>query len=620
MTRLTAILLVVCMLALAPLCARAQSETPPAAPAPLALDPAVLAAEAQRVAVIEQASRATLAVLAPGGQGGGSGVVISPDGYALTNYHVVMGSAPYMRCGMNDGELYDCVVVGIDPVGDVALVKLFGRDPFPHVEMGDSDKVRAGDAAIVIGNPFLLATDFKPTVTYGMISGVHRYQYPSGTLLEYADCLQTDASINPGNSGGPLFDVAGRLIGINGRGSFEKRGRVNVGVGYAISIDQIKHFLGCLKSGRIVDHATLGARMTSRDDDKVVVQDVLEDSDAFRRGLQYGDQLTGFAGRPIRTVNAFKNALGIFPKGWRVPLTFLREGKSREISVRLPGVHAEEELFQLVEGTLQPRRQRPGAPGRPRPGQPNPPQPGQPDPAPPQPEQPPPEDEEPKEGSADDPHQPPPLPEIVKRHYEARRGYANYYFNRFHRTRVWEAFAARTRLAGQSGAWRLNGETTGSGAADCELTDAGVQLDLAGGQLKLTDVESLAEASQPPGSGGLLAAMFVWRRLLLLGPEQFGDVRYEGEFPIANYPVPVDTLRAIYGGVETMFHFDPRNGRLVGLELWRHNDEDPCEIRFDQEEEILGRWLPREFKVRFGDETFGTFRWSEVAFVEPQGD
>ena len=87
---------------------------------------------------------------------------------------------------------------------------------------------------------------------------------PAGTLLEYTDCLQTDASINPGNSGGPLFDAEGRLIGINGRGSFEKRGRVNVGVGYAISINQIKNFLGYLHSGRIVDHATLGARVGRR--------------------------------------------------------------------------------------------------------------------------------------------------------------------------------------------------------------------------------------------------------------------------------------------------------------------------------------------------------------------
>ena len=152
-----------------------------------------------------------------------------------------------MKCGMADGKLYDAVIVGIDPAGDVALIKLLGRDDFPAAELGDSDQVHAGDWCFAIGNPFLLATDFQPTVTYGIVSGVHRYQYPAGTLLEYADCMQTDAAINPGNSGGPLFDAQGRLIGINGRGSFEKRGRVNVGVGYAISINQIKNFIGYLQ-------------------------------------------------------------------------------------------------------------------------------------------------------------------------------------------------------------------------------------------------------------------------------------------------------------------------------------------------------------------------------------
>ena len=173
-----------------------------------------------------------------------------------------------------------------------------------------------------MGNPFLLATDFQPTVTYGIVSATHRYQYPAGTLLEYTDCIQTDASINPGNSGGPLFDMEGRLVGINGRGSFEKRGRVNVGVGYAISINQIKNFLGCLRSGRIVDHANLNVRVTADESGRVVVSDILEQSDAYRRGLRVDDEMVSFGGRPISTPNGFKNVLGIFPKGWRVPMSF----------------------------------------------------------------------------------------------------------------------------------------------------------------------------------------------------------------------------------------------------------------------------------------------------------
>ena len=239
----------------------------------------VLTSQAQRIAAIKKASAATVMVFANEGKGGGSGVIISPDGYALSNYHVVQPAGTAMKCAINDGKLYDAVLVSIDPVGDVALIKLLGRNDFPVATLEDSDKVRVGDWCFAVGTPFLLATDFNPTVTYGIVSGVHRYQYPAGTLLEYADCIQTDASINPGNSGGPLFNENGDLIGINGRGSFEKRGRVNVGVGYAISINQIKHFMGFLHSGRILDHATLGATVSTDENGNVIVTNISESSE-----------------------------------------------------------------------------------------------------------------------------------------------------------------------------------------------------------------------------------------------------------------------------------------------------------------------------------------------------
>src|SRR5262249_19211011 len=148
------------------------------------------------------------------------GVVIDKDGYVLTNFHVV-GDGKAMKCGLPDGQLYDAVLVGLDKVGDVALIKLLPKKdgtPFPFVELGDSDDMQPGDWSLAMGNPFLLATDFTPTVTFGLVSGVHRYQPPEGgSLLEYTDCIQMDTSINPGNSGGPLFNMKGQLIGINGR-------------------------------------------------------------------------------------------------------------------------------------------------------------------------------------------------------------------------------------------------------------------------------------------------------------------------------------------------------------------------------------------------------------------
>jgi S1-C subfamily serine protease len=201
--------------------------------------------------------------------------IITRDGYALTNYHVSSACGDHMRCGLNDGKVYDAVIVGVDATGDVSLIKLLGRNDFPIAPLADSGAVRVGQWVFAAGNPFVLASNLQPTVTLGIVSGVNRYQYPAGTLLEYADCIQTDAAINPGNSGGPLFNFASEVIGINGRCSFEKRGRVNVGVGYAISANQIKQFMGMLRSGRLVDHATMAATVSTDDGGKVLISNIL---------------------------------------------------------------------------------------------------------------------------------------------------------------------------------------------------------------------------------------------------------------------------------------------------------------------------------------------------------
>ena len=259
-----------------------------------------------------------------------------------------------MRCGLSDGNIYDAVLVGIDPVGDLAMIKLLGRDDFPFATMANSLTARAGDWCMVIGNPFLLASNLQPTVTWGILSGVGRYQYPSGTLLEYADCLQTDASINPGNSGGPIYNDQGHLLGIVGRASFEKRGRVNVGVGYAISINQAKNFIGCLHSGRIVDHATLGATVTTDPDGGVVVSNILESSDAFRRGLRYDSEIIEIDGRPVTTANDVQNVLGTLPSGWRVKVVMQNEGQTKETLIRLMGVHTPDELLEKMASALPP--------------------------------------------------------------------------------------------------------------------------------------------------------------------------------------------------------------------------------------------------------------------------
>lgn len=561
------------------------------------VDSQVLQAEAERVATIAKAQEATIAIFTNNGQGGGSGVVISPDGYALTNFHVAGSSAGEgLKCGMSNGELYDAVVVGIDPVGDVALIQLFGRTDFPAAVLGDSDQVRAGDWAFVIGNPFLLATDFKPTVTYGIVSGVHRYQYPAGTLLEYADCIQTDASINPGNSGGPLFDSAGRLIGINGRGSFEKRGRVNVGVGYAISINQIKNFMGCLRSGRIVDHATLGARVASQEDGSVVVADILESSDAFRRGLRYDDALVEFAGRPVQTVNGFKNILGTLPKGWRVPLAYRRRGERYDVQVRLAGVHGAQELIDKVSGkpAIEPPAPKPKPSEKPKDGQPEP----QPIPI-----------LQPEKTKKE-------VPAVVKEHYDARRGYANYYYNRLNRDRVWQTLNGRGDFKALNGEWVLSGRLQEPGDSEFQISDKLVACTLPGGKSSIAVEDSLVDAAEPTASGGLLAALYLWRRLLVKGPDEFGSVEYYGTIPLVGHAGLVDVITGKFGGVECNFLVDATSGHLLVAELYLHQDDDPCELHFADYRDADGREVPHTLLVRYGDNVFGLFMFAEVSLKE----
>ncbi|MEX0585990.1 MAG: trypsin-like peptidase domain-containing protein [Pirellulales bacterium] len=556
------------------------------------VDESVLEAERERVEAMAKGCKSTLAIFSRDGQGGGSGVVISADGYALSNFHVTHECGAWMKCGMTDGKLYDAVIVGIDPVGDVSLIKLSGRSDFPAATIGDSDQLRVGDWVFAAGNPFLLATDFQPTVSYGIVSGVHRYQYPDGTLLEYADCIQTDAAINPGNSGGPLFDRAGRLVGINGRGSFEKRGRVNVGVGYAISINQIKLFLGHLKAGRIVDHATLGAIATTDDKGRVVVETILDESDAYRRGLRYDDEIVRLGNRPITTVNALKNVLGIYPKGWRVPLVYRRGTQQFETTVRLAGVHREAELLAMVQGE-RPRREAPRDPKEPK-------------------KTPDGEKDKKKDGPL------PKLPQFrlpqfdlwpswLQGQYEARSGYANYYFNRLERDRIWKALNKHGSFAAAGGTWTIRGELSGAGAARFVLGAGEAVCDLPAGETRIDLTRELGSSLDPPGSGGLLLALHLWQRLLVAGPERFGQVSYLGTLPLAGRTELCDVLAATHGGVDSQIYFEPQTGRLVALEVFPDLNVDPCEVFFADYRRVGERELPHRVEVRYAGKTFGVF-------------
>ena len=554
-------------------------------------DTRVAAEDAQRVETVSRISPSVVAVVT----GGGSGVLISADGYALTNFHVVAGQGPALRCGLPDGNLYHAVLVGLDRIGDVALIKLLPRKPeqkFPFAVLGNSDLVKVGDWSLALGNPFMLATDFTPTVTFGMVSGVKRYQYPERGMFEYTDCIQSDTSINPGNSGGPLFNLKGELIGINGRGSFDKRGRVNSGVGYAISINQIKNFLGHLKAGLLVDHASLGAVVASSSEEegarpRVLVSGLIP-SDAERRGLQLGDELVRFGGRSVTTVNQFKNVLGLYPKGWRVPLAIRRERESggadtRQMLVRLMGYERQE------PEAPQPPKPVPGIPGQPMP------------PAAPKP-------------AADSP---------ALKLFEAKAGYANWYFNKMARDRLLANLKVRSDFSAKTGDWVMRSKAylgekgregsavfrwaAGTGATPDRMMALIDGIDFTLEPLK-TDL-SAQSLRDPPGSGGLLSALYQVRQLFQKGGSGFvGDTSHGGMEPY--YPpqekdpedwsvVRVDTevLRVALGGVESKLFFQPgaEGYLLVGLEATLDRDEDPCEIHFGDYRPVDGKLLP--FKI-----------------------
>ncbi|TMQ35320.1 MAG: trypsin-like serine protease [Planctomycetota bacterium] len=595
------------------------------------LDKRIEAAEARRIAVIEKIKPTVAAVFAHGGQGGGSGVVISKDGYALTNFHVTQGSGPVMQCGLPDGVLYDSVIVGEDPVGDVALIKLLPRkagQDFRAAPLGDSDKLKAGDWSFAMGNPFLLATDFTPTVTFGLISGVHRYQYPEGRgLLEYTDCIQTDTSINPGNSGGPLFNIDGELIGINGRISLEKRGRINSGVGYAISINQIKNFMGHLRAGLNVDHATLGAIIESRNEEGqtgMIVTSILENCDAHRRGLDLNDELVSFAGRPIGNLNLYKNVLGIYPKGWRMPLVFRREADNKET---LKKEIVKKEILVRLMGTQ--RGEIDDGSQNPQPG-PKPPQPG------------------PQRPQHPIPNSP------AAKFFKAKPGYANYYFNEQETNRLWTGFTKHGDFIAWRGPLTIDAEMQMNNRfAPCKflvmetldknkkVTETLAQLVIGGtpGDPKdpglKYDLDPLQREQkddvlkQPTNSGGLIMALYQYWRLLTSGPkgfeqgfnhggvEPFYPMPADGSVPKSYADLRIDTevLRTEHAATPAKWFFSPKDQTLLGAEVSVVRDDDPCEMYFSDYKPVNGRQLPHRIEVRYGNGRFGVLKIKSYQFV-----
>jgi S1-C subfamily serine protease len=279
-------------------------------------------------------------VVRPAGQG--SGVIISSKGYILTNQHVVQG-AKEIWVSLYDHKRYKATLVGNDPRGDVALLKISGsRFKYKDPKRGRPDRLSAGEWVIATGNPFGLAADGEPVVTFGVVSGLERIL--PGQFF-YGDAIQHDAKINPGNSGGPLWDTNGNLLGINGKIAFNSAsgaGPSSSGVGYTIPIDQIRNFLEAMFEGRPVQHGDeiLGIEKvkTHYDDDGTadgaVVTKVRDGSPAALArsgGVQVGDVVVKItvSGKPytIRTLTDLITRLSPLAEGSKLSLVVVRGRK-----------------------------------------------------------------------------------------------------------------------------------------------------------------------------------------------------------------------------------------------------------------------------------------------------
>ena len=280
----------------------------------------------------------------------GSGVVISPDGYVLTNTHVVE-KASKITVTLSGGEEYNAEVVGIDKTSDLALLLLEGRD-FPYAQLGDSDGLIVGEWVIALGNPFeLFSISNQPTASVGIISANHMdfgMQEESGRVLQ--NMIQTDAAINPGNSGGPLVNSNGEVIGINTfifTGSNFNKG--SIGIGFAIPINTAKRIAKELKTSGSIDRSfTTGLvvqpitrSMIRHLDipfrDGVIVVHVDKNSPAQKAGISIGDIIVTAANKKVNSPSDIRNIIAEkdLRSGDKIKFRIYRENKYLNIKLRL---------------------------------------------------------------------------------------------------------------------------------------------------------------------------------------------------------------------------------------------------------------------------------------------
>ena len=265
-------------------------------------------------------------------QGAGSGVIISKDGYILTNNHVVEG-AREVTVTLADKKEYKARVVGRDPKTDLAVVKIEVKKPLPAATLGDSEQLKVGDWVVAIGNPFGL----NHTVTSGIVSAKGRV-IGAGP---YDDFIQTDASINPGNSGGPLFNMRGEMVGINT--AIIAQGQ---GIGFAIPVNTAKPLIPQLVTKGEITRGYLGVNIQTLTPDlakalKVaerqgaLVTDVISGSPAAKGGIERGDIIIAYDGKGVTDSHHLPAMVAATPVDGKVTVTVLRNGRERQLSVKI---------------------------------------------------------------------------------------------------------------------------------------------------------------------------------------------------------------------------------------------------------------------------------------------
>jgi serine protease Do len=283
----------------------------------------------------------------------GSGVIVSPDGYILTNSHVVDG-ADKVQVTLADKRELTAKVVGTDKKTDIAVIKVDAQD-LPALTFADSDGVQVGDRVLAVGNPFGLGE----TVTAGIVSGLGRAMPDDNSTYNYQDYIQTDAAINPGNSGGALVDMQGRLIGLN-TAIYSRDGGFQ-GIGFAIPSDLARNIMDSLvRTGRVV-RGYLGVTIQDLTPDLAeqfhlqsnrgaIVTDISADSPAAKGGLKSDDVVLDFNGKPVTDSRGLSFAVAAIEPGREVKMRILRDGKEDTVTIKVGEQPGDKQLASASGG------------------------------------------------------------------------------------------------------------------------------------------------------------------------------------------------------------------------------------------------------------------------------